>query len=86
MHMRRIRMMVIIMDMQRRHIQRLKNFPREQRTQDCMVISGGNFNEGAEVLLLTRDLVYTKGLLTLLTHRETSEAPAYFYRSCGRHP
>ena len=30
---------------------------------------------------------YTKGLLTLLTHRETSEAPAYFYPpSCGRQP
>ena len=37
-------------------------------------------------LLLTLQKSYTKGLLTLLTHRETSEAPAYFYRSCGRHP
>lgn len=50
MHMRRIRMMVIIMDMQRRHIQRLKSFQSEQRTQDFMAISGGDFNEGAEVL------------------------------------
>lgn len=48
--MRRIRMMVIIMYMQRRHIHRLKSFPREQRTQDFMAISGGDFNEGAEVL------------------------------------
>ena len=38
------------------------------------------------VYLLTLQKSYTKGLLTLLTHRETSEAPAYFYRSCGRHP
>ena len=37
-------------------------------------------------LVLTLQKSYTKGLLTLLTHRETSEAPAYFYRSCGRHP
>lgn len=36
--------------------------------------------------MLTLQKSYTKGLLTLLTHRETSEAPAYFYRSCGRHP
>ena len=40
----------------------------------------------AQVSLLTLQKSYTKGLLTLLTHRETSEAPAYFYRSCGRHP
>ena len=38
------------------------------------------------VRMLTLQKSYTKGLLTLLTHRETSEAPAYFYRSCGRHP
>ena len=42
--------------------------------------------DGDAVLLLTLQKSYTKGLLTLLTHRETSEAPAYFYRSCGRHP
>ena len=39
-----------------------------------------------ESIMLTLQKSYTKGLLTLLTHRETSEAPAYFYRSCGRHP
>ena len=39
-----------------------------------------------DMSLLTLQKSYTKGLLTLLTHRETSEAPAYFYRSCGRHP
>lgn len=39
-----------------------------------------------ELYVLTLQKSYTKGLLTLLTHRETSEAPAYFYRSCGRHP
>lgn len=38
------------------------------------------------LFMLTLQKSYTKGLLTLLTHRETSEAPAYFYRSCGRHP
>ena len=38
------------------------------------------------VYIRTLQKSYTKGLLTLLTHRETSEAPAYFYRSCGRHP
>ena len=36
--------------MQRRHIQRLKSFQRKQRTQDFMAISGGDFNESAEVL------------------------------------
>ena len=40
----------------------------------------------SDYIMLTLQKSYTKGLLTLLTHRETSEAPAYFYRSCGRHP
>ena len=43
-------MKAVIIDIQRRHILRLKSFTREQRTQDFRTINGGDFNEKAEVL------------------------------------
>ena len=55
-------------------------------TTPALVVDGKVVSYGKVLKMLTLQKSYTKRLLTLLTHRETSEAPAYFYRSCGRHP
>ena len=51
---------------------------RHDKLENFPFIRQASASKPEAPIMLTLQKSYTKGLLTLLTHRETSEAPAYF--------